>query len=129
MAYIPLCVCVCVCVCVCLCVYTTCSFSSVWHLGFFYILAIVNKTPANTVVHVSFQISVLICFVQSFPCDSVGDELPVMKEMQIQSLGQGDPLEEGMAIHFSILAWRILDRGAWWATVHGITKSRTRLSN
>ena len=34
--------------------------------------------------------------------------LPVMKEMQIQSLGQGDPLEEGMAIHFSILAWRIL---------------------
>ena len=27
--------------------------------------------------------------------------------MQVQSLGQGDPLEEGMAIHSSILAWRI----------------------
>ena len=36
------------------------------------------------------------------------------------------PLEEGMATHSSILAWRIpMDRGAWWATVHGVTKSRT----
>ena len=35
---------------------------------------------------------------------------PTMQEMQearVQSLGQEDPLEEGMAIHFSILAWRI----------------------
>ena len=29
------------------------------------------------------------------------------KEMQVQSLGQEDPLEEGMATHSSILAWRI----------------------
>ena len=29
-------------------------------------------------------------------------------EMRIRSLGQGDPLEEGMANHSSILAWRIL---------------------
>ena len=37
-------------------------------------------------------------------------------------------LEEGMAIHCSILAWRIpMDRGAWWATVHKVEKSRTRL--
>ena len=29
-----------------------------------------------------------------------------------------------MAIHSSILAWRILiDRGAWWATFHGVTES------
>ena len=28
-------------------------------------------------------------------------------EMQVQSLGLEDPLEQGMAIHFSILAWRI----------------------
>ena len=33
-----------------------------------------------------------------------------------------------MAAHSSLLAWRIpVDRGAWWATVHGVTKSRTRL--
>jgi len=33
--------------------------------------------------------------------------LPAVQEMQVQSLGQEDPLEEEMAIHFSILAWRI----------------------
>ena len=39
-------------------------------------------------------------------------------------------LKEGMATHSSILAWRIpMNRGAWWATVHGVAKSRTRLSN
>ena len=51
-----------------------------------------------------------------------------MQEMQVQYLGQEDPLEEEMATHSSILAWRIpMDRGAWWATVHGITKSQIRL--
>ena len=33
--------------------------------------------------------------------------LPTMTETWIQTLGQEDPLEEGMAIHSSILAWRI----------------------
>ena len=32
---------------------------------------------------------------------------PAMQEMRVRSLGQGDPLEEGMATHSSILAWRI----------------------
>ena len=32
---------------------------------------------------------------------------PVMQEMQVQPLGQEDPLEEGMTTHWSILAWRI----------------------
>jgi len=48
--------------------------------------------------------------------------------MQVQSLGWEDPLEEGMATHSSILAWRIImGRGAWRATVHRVSKSRTRL--
>ena len=33
--------------------------------------------------------------------------LPAMQETQVQFLGWKDPLEMGMAIHFSILAWRI----------------------
>ena len=54
--------------------------------------------------------------------------LPAMWETQVQSLGWEDPLEEGMATRSSILAWRIpTDRGAWWATVHEVTKSQTRL--
>ena len=33
-----------------------------------------------------------------------------------------------MATHSSILAWRTsMDRGAWWATVHGVLRSWTRL--
>ena len=43
-----------------------------------------------------------------------------MWETWVQPLGQEDLLEEVMATHSSILAWRILmDREAWWATVHG----------
>ena len=32
---------------------------------------------------------------------------PAMKETQVNSLGQEDPLEKGMATHSSVLAWRI----------------------
>ena len=47
-----------------------------------------------------------------------------MEETQIASLGREDPLEEAWATHSSVLAWKIpTDRGAWRATVHGITKS------
>ena len=56
--------------------------------------------------------------------------LPTMWETWVQSLGQEDLLEKEMATHSSILAWRIpMDGGAWWATVHGVAKSRTRLSD
>ena len=42
-----------------------------------------------------------------------------MQETWVQSLGREDPLEEGMASHSSILAWRIpMARGAWRAAVH-----------
>ena len=45
-------------------------------------------------------------------------------------LGREDPLEEGMAVPSGILAWEIsMDRGAWQAIVHGVTKSGTQLSN
>ena len=39
---------------------------------------------------------------------------PATQETWVRSLGWEDPLEEGMATHFSILAWRIpKDRGVW----------------
>ena len=53
-----------------------------------------------------------------------------MQEIQVQSLGQEDPLEKEMTTHSHILAWENpTDRGAWWATVHGVTKSQTQLSD
>ena len=52
--------------------------------------------------------------------------LPVMQETQVWFLGQEDPLEEDMATYSGILAWRIpMDRGAWWAIIHGVTQSDT----
>ena len=52
--------------------------------------------------------------------------LPAVKETWVQSLSWEDPLEESMATHCSILAWRIpMDKGAWRATVHGVAKSWT----
>ena len=51
---------------------------------------------------------------------------PAIWETWIQPLGREDPLEEGMASHSSILAWRIpMNRGAWQATIHRVTKSQT----
>ena len=47
---------------------------------------------------------------------------PAVQESQVRSL------EEGMATHTSILAWRIpIDRRAWQAKVHGVRKSQTWL--
>ena len=67
----------------------------------------------------------------SLPSGAVVKNLSAMQETQetqVQSLGQEDPLEEGMVTHCRILAWRIsMDRGAWWVTVQGVTKSWTRL--
>ena len=68
-----------------------------------------------------------------FPGGSAVKNLPAMqeaKETWVWSLGQEDLLEEGMATHSSILAWRIpMDRGPLQAAVHRVTKSQTPLSD
>ena len=56
-----------------------------------------------------------------------------LQQTQILFLGQEDPLEEEMATHSSIIArkicpWGEHPIGAWQATVHGVSESRTRLS-
>ena len=56
--------------------------------------------------------------------------MPAMQKIPVRFLAWEDPLEKGMATHSSILAWRIpMDRGAWQATVHGVTKSWKCLSD
>ena len=69
--------------------------------------------------------------VQFSPVAQTVKNLSATREAWVQSLGWEGPLEDSMATHFSIFAWRIrMDRGAcpWWATVHGIAKSQTQLS-
>ena len=48
--------------------------------------------------------------------------LPAMQETQVQPLGWEDPLEKGMATHFSILAWRI----PWTEEPGGIQSVRSQ---
>ena len=53
-------------------------------------------------------VCVCVCNTEmDFPGDSVGKESPAVQETWVRSLGREDPLEEGMATHSSVLAWRI----------------------
>ena len=54
--------------------------------------------------------------------------LPVMQETWVRSLGQEDPLEKGRTLLCSCLE-NSMDRGTQQATVHGVLKSWTRLSD
>ena len=65
---------------------------------------------------------------QHFPMVQSVKNMPAMWETWVWSLGWVDPLEEGMATHSSILAWRIpMDRRAWWVTAVRLKESRTGL--
>ena len=67
----------------------------------------------------------LFSFKASLVAQSV-KHLPSVPETQVQSLGWEDPLEKEMATHSSILGLEnLMDSRAWWAAVHGVTKSRT----
>ena len=62
--------------------------------------------------------------------DKTVKNLLAVQETWVPSLDWEDPLEEGMATHSSILAWKIpMDRGAWQATALGVSKSQTQLSD
>ena len=74
-------------------------------------------------------IKLLRKLLEGFPGGSVEKNTPVMQKMQetqVWSLGQEDPLEEGRATQCSCLE-NPMNRGAWWAAVHGVAKSRTGL--
>ena len=47
-------------------------------------------------------------FAWDFPVAQMVKNLPAVQKTRVHSLGWEDPLEKGMASHFSILAWRIL---------------------
>ena len=77
----------------------------------------------NEIVHFSYCLSALTVYKPTFQTSSGWSAW-------VWSLRWEDALEKRMATHSSILAWRIpMDRGAWQATVHGVAKSRTWLSD
>ena len=68
--------------------------------------------------------------VMGFPGSSVSKESASVQETRVPSLGWEDPLEKEMVTYCNILAWKnSTDRGAWWATVHGVSKTRARPSD
>ena len=78
-------------------------------------------------IYTHIQLTVHFKFLQVYKSLQVAQTVknpPAKWETRVQSLGQEDPLEEGMATNSSILAWRIpLDRAAWWATGHRVAES------
>ena len=75
-------------------------------------------------------IQLYACFLWFSPL-AQRQELPAVQEMHetwVQSLSGEDPLEKKMATNSSILAWKNpMDKGAWWAAVHGVAKSWVQL--
>ena len=58
--------------------------------------------PKTDVGYIYFH----LCYSQGFPAGLVVKNPSATRETQVQTLGQEDPLEKGMATHSSILAWR-----------------------
>ena len=83
-------------------------------------VAIPFSRGSSLYIHVSIsalQISSSVLVAQTVK------NLPAMLKTWVQSPGWEDALEEDMTTHSSIPAWRILmDRGAWWVTVHGVAE-------
>ena len=76
------------------------------------------------------QIWVLLKYCLGFPGDSVVKNPPANAGYMgsIPGLGRSPGEGNGNPLQYSCLE-NIMDRGAWWATVHEVAKSRTRLSN
>ena len=87
------------------------------------------QTPINKLMDMVFGIFNSIDSVQGATLVAQMVKNPPAKQMCVRSLGWEDPLEKGIATHSSILAYRISQRVAWWAIVHGITNSRARLND
>ena len=54
-----------------------------------------------------YQFNISVTTLMGFPGGSVVKNLPAKQETRVQSLGQEDPLEKGMATHSGILTWEI----------------------
>ena len=86
--------------------------------------------PINNNNNTTTAVTAATAIYWALPWVTLWKNLPALWETWVRSLDREDPLEKAMATHSSILAWRIpTDKGAWQATVLGVAKSWTWLSN
>ena len=69
-----------------------------------------------------------ILYAWAFLVTQTVKNLPAMQETQVQSLRRSPGGGDGNPLQYSCLE-NPMDKGAWWATVHGVVKSWTRLSD
>ena len=100
---------------------------SIIFLKFFHVVACISSLfPFTAEKNSIVWIDHIYLGMLQFMMPQTVKNLPVMWETWFQSLGWECPLEQEMATHSSMLAWRISrDRGAWWITVHGVAKIST----
>ena len=85
----------------------------------------VTKGEREKEINEEFRINVHIWLYWASLMAQIVKNLPAMCETWVQTLGWEDPLEEGMATHSSILAWRIpMNKGAWRAQSMGSQRVR-----
>ena len=75
------------------------------------------------------KIKISVYVYRGFPDGSAGKESACSADVGlIPGLGRSPGGENSNPLHYSCLR-NPIDKGAWWAMVHGVTKSRTQLSN
>ena len=85
---------------------------------------------AAAAVCVSVSMCVCMCIEWASLVAQLVKNLPEVQETWVRSLGWEDPLEKEMAtpLQYPCLE-NLMDRGTWWIAVHGVAKSRARLSD
>ena len=81
-----------------------------------------NRNARNVLRINMFTMSIVLSlyYLWASLLAQVVSNLPAIQETQVLSLGWQDPLEKQMATHSSnSYLENFVDRGAWWATVHG----------
>ena len=107
------------------------------HLGCFHVLAMTNSVAMNSGVHMS--LSDLVSLVYMPIAFNLTHRIPGGSDCKESACSAGDPSsipgsgrfpgkKNDNSLQYSCLE-NPMDRGAWWATVHGVAKSQTCLSN
>ena len=76
----------------------------IYYIVYIYIIYILLYIICYIYTHIIYILYIIHTHTWGFPSDSAVPNLPAMQETWVRSLSWEDPLEEGMATHYSILA-------------------------